>query len=132
MTEPEFEYTDMSPAQVEQKLRYLHDQLGLSTEALRKARQEELEAQLAVTSAKARATLSPACPKVARGGCTVGERNAWVQLAIQHESEAYETAKVTRQAATDYVKTVRDQLAAVQSIGASVREAYRSVGVSTR
>jgi len=129
MEEPEYDYKDMSPVQVEQKLRYLHDQLGTSTEELRKARQAELEAQLALTGAKARATLSPACPKVARGGCTVAERNAWVQLAIQNEDQAYETAKVMRQAATDYVKTVRDQLAAVQSIGASVREAYRAIGV---
>lgn len=127
MTEVEFEYTDMSPAQVEQKLRYLHDQLGSSTDELRKARQAELTAQLALTGAKARATLSPACPKVERGGCTVAERNAWVQLAIQHEFEAYEIAKAARQAATDYTRTVRDQLAAVQSIGASVREAYRSL-----
>lgn len=135
--EPTFEYTDMTPAQVEQKLRYLHDELDRGTAALRKARQEEMEAQTALTTGKAKAMLADDCPRVGvieEDGhrITVAYRDAWVQLQIAETEQAYETAKVIRQAATDYLRTVRDQLGAVQSINASVREAYRGLGGGVR
>lgn len=123
-------YEDITPANIEQRLRFLSDELERANNALRDARQAELVAQTALTDAKADATLSPECPVVGRGPgeTNVGYRNAWVARRIAPYVRAYEQAKTMRQAATDYVKTVRDQTEVARSLGVGAREAYRGIG----
>jgi predicted component of type VI protein secretion system len=118
-------YEAMSPAEVEAKLRFITQEMGRAQLDLRAARQAELEAKVAYQAAHRAAMLSPDRPRVARGAFTVAELAAWVEEQCATEETAYETAKVTRQSAADYLHTVEEQGKFVQSINKSVDTAYR-------
>lgn len=127
MTQP---YESLSPIQVEQKLRQVVTDLTLAEKALREARDEETTAEITFRAAHRAAMLSPQCPRVARGGCTTAERDAWVEDQCAGQWQAYRIAQARREAAQDHIRTVRDIATAVQSIGALVRTAYSMAGTT--
>ena len=124
MTSPE----PLNPVQVESKLRQLVNDLGRAQVTLAQARDLEVGAKHAWQRARRRAVLSGKAPKVARGGATTADRDAWVELEVEDLQEADDRATVTREAAQDHLRTLRDQAELVRSIGASIRTAYELAG----
>ena len=119
----------LSPVQVEAKLRALVNDLAAAQKALARARDAEVDAKHEYEKAKRRHLLSGEAPKVARGGFTTAERDAWVDDKTDDARFAYDKATVIRESAQDHLRTLRDQAECVRSLGASVRLSYELAGV---
>lgn len=116
--------------EIETRLRQSITMLTQAQQALQRARDAETDAEVAYRRAHYRATLSPEAPKVGRSSAdaTVGERDAWVASHTMDEWEAFKRATVVREAAQDHLRTVRDVVEVLRSLGASVRTAYDVAG----
>lgn len=125
-------YEALSPVQIEQRLSHSISDLTRAEAALRAARDQETDAEIAYRSAFYRATLDKHAPEVSRGGYTVAERDAWVGLRCREQWEAYRRAQTVREAAQDHLRTVRDITEVLRSLGASVRTAYEGAGYQPR
>jgi hypothetical protein len=118
----------LTPVVIESKLRSLVTELSRAQQALAQARDLEVDAKHALNRARRRALLSGEAPKVARGGYTSAERDAWVDDQVCDLQEAYDRAVVVRESAQDHLRVLRDQAEIVRSLGASVRLAYGAAG----
>jgi hypothetical protein len=119
------------PVNAEAKLEAYRDAMDEARNALRQARDAELEAQQARDAARRRAQLSAECPKVGVFDgvrTTVAYQQAWIEQQIEDKERAYQVAKLTRQAASDYLRTVGKQGSFQQSLTSSVRDSYRTAG----
>lgn len=126
MTTPEQQLT---PLDIERRLKGLISNLTRAQQALAQARDLEVDAKHALGRARRRALLSQQAPKVIRGGVTTAERDAWVDDQVSDLQFAYDKATVTRESAQDHLRVLRDQAEIVRSLGASVRQAYELAGV---
>jgi hypothetical protein len=120
----------LNPIDIERRLRGLFNDLSRAQSALAQARDLEVNAKHDLGRARRRALLSGKCPKVARGGFTTAERDAWVDNEVADLQFAYDRAVVTRESAQDHLRVLRDQAEIVRSLGASVRQAYELAGVT--
>lgn len=116
----------LTPIEVEQRLRASISMLTRGQAMLREARDAETEAEVAYRRAQYAAMMRAA--PVERGGQTVGERDAWVARETVEEWAAYRRAQTMREAAQDHLRTVRDVVEVLRSLGASVRTAYEGAG----
>lgn len=124
----------LTPVEIEQRLRRGITVLTQAQQQLRAAREAETDAELAYKRALWAAYLSPECPTVGRasGDSTVAVRDAWVGERTVREWEAYRRAEVVREAAQDHLRTTRDVIEVLRSLGASVRTAYDVAGYGSR
>lgn len=122
--------TPLTPVQIESKLRSLVTELSRAQQALAQARDLEVDARHELNRARRRAMLSGQAPKVARGGYTTAERDAWVDDQVADLQMAYDRATVTRESAQDHLRVLRDQAEIVRSLGVSVRQAYEMASSS--
>lgn len=120
----------LTPVQVEAKLRSLVTELTRAQEALRQARDYETEQEIGYRKAKLVAAHAEDCPKVARGGPTVADREAWIDQRTHDEWAAYRLAQTMRDNAQDNLRTIRDIAEVVRSLSASVRTAFQMAGAS--
>jgi hypothetical protein len=120
----------LTPLSVEQTLRQLFNDLTRAQAALAQARDIEVGAKHELGRARRRAILSGQAPKVARGGFTTAERDAWVDSQVDDLQFAYDRAVVARESAQDHLRVLRDQAQIVRSLGASVRQAYELAGAT--
>jgi len=119
----------LTPVEIESKLRTLVNELGRARVALAQARDLEVNAKHEYKRARRRALLAGQAPKVARGGTTTAERDAWVDEQVSDLEFAYDRATVIRESAQDHLRTLRDQAEVVRSLGVSVRQAYELAGI---
>jgi len=91
---------------------------------LKRARHAELEAEKAYRRAYAAAMLSGEAPTVERGGATVADKQAWVEVKTDGPKWEWEGAKVQRQAAWDHYQRVDKQAGLAQSILKSIDSAF--------
>ncbi len=122
--------SDLTPAQVEAKLRALVTDLTRAQADLSAARDAETQTEIALKRAKITAAHSEKCPRPVRGGVTVAERESWIDTECIEEWEAHRIAVTSREIAQDALRTVRDIASVVQSLGQSVRQAYQLAGSS--
>ena len=120
----------LTPLAVEAKLRWLVSELTRAQEALRKARDDEVDARHEYDRARRRALLSDKSPRVTRGGYTVAEQAAWVDEQCEDLKFAADKATVTREAAQDRLRVLLAQAEVVRSLGASVRQAFELAGTA--
>jgi hypothetical protein len=104
----------VTPHQVEAELRRLAHKLEERTDALAGLLQAGAEADVAYRLAYAKALL-------AAEGTTVAEREARATLATQVELTDRKTTEAVADAGREAVRSLRDQLSAVQSVNANVR-----------
>lgn len=121
---------DVTPLNVEAWLRWCLTALTLAQRELRSARDEEVNKEHEYRKAKRAAMFHPDCPQVTRGGVTTAERDAWVEQQSQDKELTYRLAAAKKDAAADHLRTLRDQASIVQSLGASVRQAYSAAGAA--
>lgn len=120
----------LTPVEIEARLRASVSMLANAQSMLKDAREAETEAEIDYRQATYKAMLSPECPVPARGGVTVGERDQWVARQAFEQWQAYRRAQTVREAAQDHLRTVRDIVEVLRSLGASVRTAYEGAGYS--
>lgn len=116
----------LTPIGIERKLVQLVSALTRAQQALVAAREAEVAAWVALKRGEDAAAAK--APPVERGVLTVGEREALIERAVRDQWEAHVRAEAARKSAEDYLRVLRDQLSAVQSLGASVRVAYQHAG----
>lgn len=117
-----------TPVGVEAKLRQLVTDLTRAQLLLADARDAEVNAKHAFEAAKRRALFSGDCPKVARGGYTTADRDAWVDEQVQTQRYQYDVAVAKREAGQDHLRVVRDQSMIVMALANSIRTAYQVAG----
>lgn len=120
-----------TPETAEAKLEAFQAELENARQALREARDAEVTAKLKRDKAARAARFSPDCPKAGVSGgvrTTVADKEAWIEMQVEAEEEAYQLARTARQAASDHLHTLGKQGGFQQSIAASVREAFRGTG----
>lgn len=105
----------LTPVDIERRLRGLLNDLTRAQAALAQARDLEVDAKHDLGRARRRALLSGQCPKVARGGWTTSERDAWVDSEVADLQFAYDRAVVARESAQDHLRVLRDQAEIVRS-----------------
>lgn len=110
-----------TPRSVQDKLRYLTQEMEKAGTALKAARNEEVEAKQTWLSAKRRALLDPDRPRVERGGFTVAERDAWVDDQAADEHQAFMVAEAKRKAARDHLDMLIGQSMTVMALNKSVQ-----------
>ncbi|WP_329521216.1 hypothetical protein [Spirillospora sp. NBC_01491] len=120
----------LTPAQVEQHLNVLANEIANAQRALVTARERELDARKVHTRERDRLLLSDACPNVGRASedVTVAERDAWINTRIDDQLWLYKTAKVQREDAESYVWAIKDQIEVLRSIGVLSRQAFDMSG----
>ena len=117
-----------TPPGAEAALETYRDELGEARLMLREARDAELTAKSARDAARRRARLSKDCPKVGVFDgvrTTVAYAEAWIEEVTADLEDAYQAAKVARQAASDHLQTLGGQGSIQQSITKSVGDSYR-------
>ena len=119
-----------TPVGVESRLRSLVTELTKAQQSLSSARDTEVRNKHAYEAARRKALLSEECPKVARGGLTTAERDAWVDEQVKDERWLYGVAEARREAAQDHLRVVRDQAMVVMALSKSISAAYAVAGVA--
>jgi hypothetical protein len=117
-----------SPVDVENKLHGVVSDLTNAQSTLASARDAETAAEIAYKRAKARAFHHSDCPHVARGGHTVGDRDAWVDQKVMEEWAAARVSTTAREVAQDNLRVILAIAETYRSLGASVRQAYSMAG----
>lgn len=114
---------DLNLVQIEAKLRQLVNALGLAQRTLAEARDVEVDAKHKWEAKRRRTLLSPDCPRTGRGvdAVTTATRDAWVDMRCEEEEHAYNLAVVKREAASDHLRTLRDQSMLVMALARSVQ-----------
>lgn len=130
MSETEME--PLTPVAVERKLRRIYNDMTGAQKVLAEARDIEVTAKHAYERAHRGAMLSDQCPKVARGGYTTAERDAWVDEQCTILRQTYEVAEVRRKAAEDHLRTLFQQGTLAAVLAKSVHQAYAMSGVGDR
>ena len=120
---------ELTPVQIERRLRSLINDLTLAQQMLADARDTEVNAKHSLNRERRKWLLSGQAPKVTRGGFTTAERDAWVDDKVDSHQFIYDKAVITRESAQDHLRVLRDQAEVVRSLGASVRQAYELAGV---
>ena len=121
----------LTPVDIERRLRQLVNDLTRAQQALAQARDVEVDKKHDLNRERRRAMLSGKAPKVARGGYTTAERDAWVDDQVSGLQFDYDKAVIARESAQDHLRVLRDQAEIVRSLGASVRQAYEMAGSAT-
>lgn len=121
--------SELTPVDVERRLRQLVSQITSAQGELRTARDNETEADIAHKKARLVAAHSEDCPKPVRGGTTVGERDEWIDRQVFAEWSAYRRAETQREIAQDALRSVLSVAEVVRSLAASVRTSYEMAGV---
>lgn len=137
-------YEPLTPIQVEEQLRKLHNASREAEKDIRACRNMLVRARGVLTSAKAvlkfaaaDVTTEPECPVVGRGDgeVTAAYRDAYVvkrtraeQMAVVDAHADVDRAAATLESARDFAKSVSEQLIAVTAINKSVIEGYRGSG----
>jgi hypothetical protein len=106
----------LTPAATEAELRRLAKKLEQRTDELAPLLQAAAEADVAYRVEYAKALL-------VADGKTVGDREAQATLDTEKELWARKTSEATADACREAVRSLRDQLSAVQSVNANVRHA---------
>lgn len=132
MTDPTPQYEALTPVEAERQVRYIYNQLTRAQAALREARDAEVAAKHIYERTRRRAILSGECPKVARGGYTTADRDAWVDEQCAQVREAYELAEVARKAAEEHLRTLYQQGTLAATLAKSVGQAYAGAGRAER
>jgi hypothetical protein len=120
-----------TPPGAEAALQAFSRELDEARQALAAARNAELDAKTARDKVKRKFLLSPHAPAVGVFGgvrTTMAERDAWVADQIADEEQAYQVAKLARQAAKEHLDTLREQGSLQQSISRSVSASYQGTG----
>lgn len=113
-----------TPPGAETALQSFSDALEPARIAVEDARNAEVLAKGVRDKARRWWLLSDECPRVARDAYTVAYRDAWVDSRIETEQDAYDAAKLARQAAVEHLKTLREQGIIQMGIAKSVSQTY--------
>lgn len=119
----------LTPLAIEKRLRWISNEMTRAQQALRETRDDEVAAKHQFEREYRYAMLSGESPKVARGGYTTAERDAWVEDRCAPAKEAYEIAEMRRKAAEDHLRTLFQQATLAAVLAKSVHQAYATSGV---
>lgn len=120
--------SDLTPVDIEAKLRAIVNEVYAAQKELRRAREAEVDAEYDYRVAKLHAADS--APRPERGRVTVAERDEHIEANSIDSWKLFREATVAREVAQDQVRALQVAASAVQTLSASVRQAFSLAGVS--
>jgi hypothetical protein len=120
----------LTPVEIESRLTNLITAITQAQIDLKAFRCAEVDAEVTYKRAKLTASFDGQCPKVTRGGYTVADRDAWIELQCINQWEAYRRATVAREIEVDHLRVLAIEHESTRSLGASVRTAYAVAGAA--
>jgi hypothetical protein len=113
-----------SPAEVDEQLSRLNNEMESATDALARSRDVELDCMEAYQGARFHLLSGGDCPvPLNNRSVTNTHREEWVNAQIPKLWFAYKRAEAARFNARDYMEQIRTQISLLQSIGKSARQA---------
>jgi hypothetical protein len=123
------QYADpLSLADAERQMRWVLRAMYEAKGALEDLRNDEVTIKHQYERARRKFALSDECPKVARGGATVADREVWIDERVAAERERYELAQAATQAAKDHANTLQSQAVVISSLSKLVQQIHGVVG----
>jgi hypothetical protein len=120
----------LTPIAVESKLRELVTSVTMAQRDLAGARDAETQAEITLKRSRVAAAHASDCPRVARGGATVADREAWIDKQCLDDWAHHRVATTAREIAQDRLRAVTTISEVVRSLGSSVRTAYSMAGAT--
>lgn len=122
MTAPweDFDCTPWTPADAEKALRWVLRAMYETQIQLADYRNAELTAKHIYERKKREAFFADGCPVPARGGPTVADREAFVERESARERQEYEIAQAYTSAASEHLRTLRDQSMVIAALSKTV------------
>ncbi|WP_045740909.1 hypothetical protein [Actinoplanes rectilineatus] len=122
------EFESWTPNDAEKALRWVLRAMLAAQRGLAEARDAEVAAKHVYESAKRRAFFHDDCPKPARGGFTVADRDAFIERETAEHRETYELATAAKEAAQDHLRTLNSQSVVLSALAKNVQQTYAVVG----
>lgn len=119
----------LNPVEIERKVTQAVNALFYGQKEFATRRDAMTQAEIKLLRARRIAAAREDCPRPARGGVTVAERESWIQAAVGPELEDQLLAESALDIAQSSLRVNRDILSGLQTLARSVDSAYRS-GVS--
>lgn len=118
--------TVLTPTETELFLKLLHNELGKAQLAVKKARDEEVNAEEAYARARLPLLADEDCPDRERrnGRVTQKQVDAWFADRIPDEHKALRRAQVVRRNAVGYASVVKDQVQVMRSLNSLAKVFY--------
>lgn len=118
--------TVLTPDQTELFLKLLHNELGKAQLAVKKARDDEVNAEEAYFRARLPLLAEDDCPDRERrnGRVTQKQVDAWFADRIPVEHQALRRAQVARRNAIGYAGVVKDQVQVMRSLNSLAKVFY--------
>lgn len=124
------QYVDqLSLNDAERQMRWVLRAMYEAKGALEDLRNAEVTVKHEYERARRKFALSAECPKVARGGSTVADREVWIDERVSAERERYELAQAATQAAKDHANTLQSQAVVIASLSKLVQQIHGVAGV---
>jgi hypothetical protein len=122
MTAPweDFDCAAWTPADAEKALRWVLRAMYDTQIQLAGHRDAELAAKHIFERKKREAFFDEKCPTPARGVATVADREAFVERESAREREEYEIAQAYTAAASEHLRTLRDQSMVIAALSKTV------------
>jgi predicted short-subunit dehydrogenase-like oxidoreductase (DUF2520 family) len=123
---------DLTLVDIERHLRRLANDLGLAQKEVADCRNVEVYTKHEYEQKQRRLVLSPNAPQVGRGDgkVTAAEKEAWVDINCEEQQQAYDLATVRREAASEHLRTLRDQASIIQTLARAVQVSMGLVGTT--
>jgi hypothetical protein len=122
------DFEQWTPNDAEKALRWVLRAMLAAQRGLAEARDAEVAAKHVFEAAKRRAFFHDDCPKPARGGHTVADRDAFIENATAAERQDYELATAAKEAAQDHLRTLNAQSVVMSALAKNVQQTYSVIG----
>lgn len=124
----ETQYDSLSLLEAQNYMRWVLRAMHDTARSLAALRDAEVDAKKEYEAARRRLMLSPECPRVERGACTVADRDAWVDKRCADERFAYEVAVAARETAGDQLRTLNSQSVVITALSKNVAQVHGVLG----
>ncbi|MFI5891962.1 hypothetical protein ACIA5D_17815 [Actinoplanes sp. NPDC051513] len=123
-----FECDSWTPVDAEKVMRWVLRAMHVAQQSLRDARDAEVTAKHEYEREKRKAFFDLDCPKPARGGHTVADRDAFIEQQTTADRERYELAQAATSAARDHLRTLNAQSVVMSALAKNVQQTFSVVG----
>lgn len=114
----------LTPVEVDRHLKLLNNELARAQMGARNARNREIRDLREFSLAKAPLLLDPECPVPGTRGVTKAQRDEWLSERLPELWWTYQSSRIRRVSAEEYMERLGKQVGCLQSIGKNARQAY--------
>lgn len=114
----------LTPLEVDRHLKLLNNELARAQVRARNARNQEIRDLREFALAKTPLLLEPECPVPGTRGVTKAQRDEWLSDRLPGLWWKYQSSRIVRISAEEYMERLGKQVGCIQSIGKNARQSY--------